>query len=164
MKCHTVRELVFHRIDNELQQHENAEFDAHVAVCESCAREYRLLSLPGRMAQGIPPMEPSPYFYQRLKANLEGEAQNLAGWQLFLGLARQVIPALAGVTLALLFVFAYFQFASNELDLYKDYDRVFITEDQPHPVFYEEGEITDEAVLSAIADQDFNYHRSRDMK
>jgi predicted anti-sigma-YlaC factor YlaD len=164
MKCHTVRELLFRRIDNELPGHESADFDAHLSACESCAREYRLLSLPRRIAQGITPIEPSPYFYQKLKANLDGEAQNAAGWQIFLGLARQVIPALAGVTLALLIVFAYFQFTGNELDLYRAYDRVFITEDQPHQMLSEEGEITDEAVLSTIADQHFNYHRSRDMK
>ena len=150
MKCHTVRELVFRRIDSELPEHESAEFDAHVAECESCAREYRLLSLPSRIARGIPAIEPSPYFYQKLKANLDGEAQNAAGWQIFLHLARQVIPALAGVTLALLSVFAYIQFAGNEPDLYREYNRVFISEDQPQHSFYEEGEITDEAVLSEL--------------
>lgn len=162
MKCTTVRELVFRRIDNELPEHESAEFDAHLVLCESCAREYRLLSLPSRLAKGIPPIEPSPYFYQKLKVNLDGEAQNTAGWLAFLGLARQVIPALAGVTLALLSVFAYIQFTGNKPDLYRAYDPVFISEDQPHQVFYEEGEITDEAVLSAIAEQDLN--RGRDMK
>jgi predicted anti-sigma-YlaC factor YlaD len=164
MKCPTVREWVFRRIDNELPEHECAEFDAHLAGCESCAREYRLLSLPRRMAQGIAQAEPSPFFYQRLRAHLEGEAQNAAGWQIFVGLARQVIPALAGVTLALLFVFAYFQITGSELDLYGAYDRIFITEDQPHPMFYEDGEITDEAVLTAIAEQDTGYHRAREMK
>jgi predicted anti-sigma-YlaC factor YlaD len=164
MKCHTVRELVFRRIDNELQEQESAEFDAHLSECESCAREYRLLSLPSRIAKGISPVEPSPYFFQRLAAKLEVEAQNAAGWQVFLRLARQVIPALAGVTLAVLFVFAYFQFTGNNFDLYRAYDRVFITEDQPRQMFYENVEITDEAVLQAIADQDSIYRRNRDMK
>jgi predicted anti-sigma-YlaC factor YlaD len=164
MKCHTMRDLVFRRIDDELDEHESAEFDAHLSICESCAREYRLLSLPSRIAKEIPPVEPSPYFFQKLTANLEGEAQNAAGWQLILGLARQVIPALAGVTLAVLFVFAYFQFTGNNFDLYRAYDRVFITEDQPRQMFYENVEITDEAVLQAIAEQDSSYHRNRDMK
>jgi predicted anti-sigma-YlaC factor YlaD len=164
MQCHTVRELVFRRIDNELHEQESAEFDAHLAACESCAREYRLLSLPSRMARGIPPVEPSPYFIQKLTANLEGEAQNAVVWQVFLGLARQVIPALAGVTLAVLFVFAYFQFTGNRFDLYRAYDRVFITEDQARPMFYDSGEITDDAVLQAIAEQNYSSRRSRDVK
>jgi hypothetical protein len=164
MKCNTVRELLFRRIDNELTDGQISEFDAHLAACEFCAREYRLLSLPSRIAQGIPPIEPSPFFFQKLKANLEGEARNVAGWQIFLHLARQVIPALAGVTLALLSVFAYIQFTGNESDLYRAYDRVFITEDQPHRIFTEEGEITDETVLSSIAEQDLSYHRDLDMK
>jgi predicted anti-sigma-YlaC factor YlaD len=164
MQCHTVRELIFQRIDNELHERENAEFDAHLAACEFCAREYRLLSLPSRMAQGIPQVEPSPYFFQKLTAKLQGEAQNAVGWQIFLKLARQVIPALAGVTLAVLFVFAYFQFTGNQFDIYRAYDRVFITEDQPRPLFYDSGEITDDAVLQAIAEQDYGSRRSRDMK
>jgi predicted anti-sigma-YlaC factor YlaD len=164
MKCHTVRELVFRRIDNELHEHESAEFDAHLSECESCAREYRLLSLPSRVAKIIPSVEPSPYFLQKLTARLEGEAQNAAGWQVFLRLARQVIPALAGVTLAVLFVFVYFQFTGNKFDLYRAYDRVFVTEDQPRQMFYENVDITDEAVLQAIAEQDSIYRRSRDMK
>ncbi len=164
MNCPTVRDLVFRRIDSELPAHESEEFDAHLAACDSCAREYRLLSLPSRMAQAIPSIEPSPYFYQKLKANLEGEALNAAGWQILVGLARQILPALAGVTLAVLLVFTYIRFKGNEPDLYRAYDRVFITEDQTHQMFSDDGEISDEAVLRAIAEPDSSSHRGRDVK
>jgi anti-sigma factor RsiW len=164
MKCATVRDLLFRKIDGELAELENAEFDAHLAGCAVCSREYRLLRLPNRIAQVIPPVEPSPFFYSRLRARIEGEAQNAAGWQIFVHLARQVIPALAGITLALLSVFAYIQFSGNEPDLYRAYDRVFISEDQPHRMLSQEGDITDESVLGAIAEQDSNYLRGLDLK
>ncbi len=164
MNCTTVRNLLIRKIDNELSELENAEFDAHLAECASCTREYRLLNLPNRIAQALPPIEPSPFFYRRLRMNLEGEAQRAAGWQIFFGMARQVIPALAGITLALLSVFAYVRLSGREPELYKAYDRVFITEEQPHGMLSGRGDITDETVLSAIAEGDSNHLRTLDLK
>jgi hypothetical protein len=164
MKCTAVRDLLFRKIDNELADPEKAELDEHLAKCASCSREYALLGFPGRIAQAISPLEPSPYFYQKLKINIDGEAQKAAGWQPIFGLARQVIPALAGITFALISVFFYFQMSGKEPDLYKAYDRVFITEDQPNRMLiYEQGEITDESVLSAIAERQLS-HRNRELK
>ncbi len=163
MKCTTVKELLFRQIDRELSEIDSAELNAHLDSCASCNREYGILSLPKRIAQTLPPVEPSPFFYQRLRSNIEGEAQTVAGWNIFTHLARQVIPALAGVTLALLTVFAYIQFTGSEPDLYKAYDRIFITEEQPHQML-SGGDITDESVLNAIAEQDTSHHRSLDRK
>jgi hypothetical protein len=164
MKCTAARELLFSRIDNELADLEKAELDPHLARCASCSREYALLSFPRLVAQAVAPPEPSPFFYQKLKINIEGEAQKAAGWQIIFDLARQVIPALAGVTLALLSVFVYFQVSGKEPDLYRAYDRVFITEDQPNRMLiYEQGDITDESVLNAIAEQQFS-HWDRELK
>ena len=69
MKCATVRDLFFRKIDGELAELENAEFDAHLAECAACSREYRLVSLPNRIAQVIPPVEPSPFFYPKLRTS-----------------------------------------------------------------------------------------------
>ena len=157
------KELLFRQIDQELSELETAELNAHLDICASCRQEYRILSLPGRIAQTLPPVEPSPFFYQRLRSNIEGEAQQVAGWNIFTHLARQVIPALAGITLALLTVFAYIQFTGSEPDLYRAYDRVFITEEQPHQML-SEGDITDESVLNAIAEQDASRRHNIDMK
>ena len=148
----------------KLTELEKAEFDAHVAGCAACSREYRMLNLPNRIAGAIPPVQPSPFFYRKLRMSIEAEAQSVAGRQVFLHLARQVIPALAGITLALLSVFAYVQFGGNKPDLYGAYNRVFITEDQPHRMFSDGAEITDESVLSALAEQDPNYRRNLDLK
>ncbi len=165
MECTAVRNMLYRRIDNELSDVEKAEFDAHLAVCPFCAREYRLLSLPSRMAKAIPPVTPSPFFYRKLSVSLEGEVEKAAGWQVFFGLARQVIPALAGVTLALLSVFAYIQLSGNEPDFYRTYDRVFITEDQPNQIMLAgQGDITDESLLRAIAERDSNHSRSNNRK
>ena len=164
MKCTAARDLLFRKLDNELQDSETAELDAHLAGCPACAREYGILALPNRVVQFAPPVQPSPFFYPKLRACIEGEAQKAAGWQVVLGLARQVIPALAGITLALLSVFAYFQIAGPKPDLYKAYDRVFIMEDQPHRMLAAgHGEITGETVLSAIAERE-NHSLNRDPK
>ena len=164
MKCTAVRDLIFRRIDNELSDAETADFDAHLANCVSCTREYKLLTLPTRMAQAIPPPEPSPFFYRKLSNQLEGEAKIAAGWQFIFGLARQIIPALAGVTLALLSVFAYVQLSGHEQDLYKVYDRVFVSEDQSHEMLSELGDPSNESVLSAIAERESSYRKSLDRK
>jgi len=165
MKCTAARDLLFRKIDNELSELEKAELDSHLAECASCSREYGIVSLPSRLAKVLPGLEPSPFFYRKLKMNLEGEAQRAAGWQAVFGLARQMIPALAGITLALLSVFVYFQLSGNEPDLYKAYDRVFISEDQPNRMLInEQGEISDESLLSAIAERVSNHRLSLDLK
>jgi hypothetical protein len=164
MNCTAVRNLLSRKIDNELSEFESASLDSHLSNCASCSREYRILSLPNRIAQAIPPLEPSPFFYSRLRTKLEGEVEKAAGWQAILGLAKQVIPALAGITLALLSVFAYVQFSRNQPDFYKFYDRVFVTEDQPHSMLFSDRGITDESVLTAIAERETNPRRSLDMK
>jgi anti-sigma factor RsiW len=144
---------LFRKIDGELPDAENAELDAHLARCSPCLREYRLLALPRRIAQAIPALTPPPYFYQKLKMCIEGEARTLAVWQAFFGLSRRVVPALAGITLALLSVFAYLQLQVPEPEIYRAYGTVFVTEDQPyHLLVAAQGNITDEGVLRAIAE------------
>ncbi|MBP1622157.1 MAG: hypothetical protein H6Q07_177, partial [Acidobacteria bacterium] len=79
--------------------------------------------------------------------------QGMAGWQLFWRLARQMVPALAGITLALLTAFAYLQLQSPKNDTYQDYRGVFFTEEPSHGMLAgDQGDITDASVLSAIAE------------
>jgi hypothetical protein len=163
MKCTAARDLLFRKIDGELYESEKAELDSHLAVCAYCSREYGIVSIPSTVGKVLPPIEPSPFFYTKLRAYLDGEVQRAAGWQGVFGLARQVIPALAGITLALLSVFIYFQLSGSEPDLYKAYDRVFISEDQPNRMLIYE-QITDETVLNAIAERESNHRRNLDMK
>jgi hypothetical protein len=158
MQCADARIWLFRKIDGELSDSEIRVLDTHLAQCPSCAREYGLLALPRRIAQANPELAPSPFFYQKLKMRIDVEASELAGWQVFWKLARQVVPALAGITLALLSVLAYFQFHSPEANFYRAYERILVTEEQPHQMLVsEQGDITDVSVLSAIAERESNH-------
>lgn len=158
MECAVARNWLSRKIDGELSESENRDFENHTAHCSSCAREYELLAFPRRMASEIPALAPSPYFYKKLRLRIESEAQGMAGWQLFWRLERQLVPALAGITLALLSAFAYLQLQGSKTDILQDYRGVFITEEQPHRMLAgEQGDITDASVLSAIAERQFAY-------
>ncbi len=154
MECTAVRVLLFRKIDGELSNSESAELDAHLAECASCMRELRLFSLPSRIAQAIPAPAPSPYFHQRLKRRIEGEAQSVAIWQMFFGPTRRIISAFAAITLALFSIFAYLQVSGSETDIYRAYEKVFMAEDELYQLImagYEK--ITDEGVLRSIAER-----------
>jgi predicted anti-sigma-YlaC factor YlaD len=154
MECTAIQNWLFRKIDGELSDHENEELIAHLARCASCAREYNLLALPQRLASTIPVIEPSPYFSRKLSARIADEANAGAFWQTILSPARRIVPALASITLLLLSIFAYTQLYNPNPDLYTAYARGFITDDQqPHQMLIA-GDITDESVLSAIADSE----------
>jgi len=76
-----------------------------------------------------------------------------------------MVPALAGIALALLLVFTYFQIYDPQVDLYRAYDGEFISEDQSHTMLIaDQGDITYESVLSAIAERESNYRRNQGLK
>lgn len=78
----------------------------------------------------------------------------MASWRIFWELTHHMVPALACITLALLSVLAYVQLNGPKADLYREYERVFITEEQPHQMLAsEQGDITDMSVLRAIAER-----------
>lgn len=78
----------------------------------------------------------------------------MATWQLFWRLSRRMIPAMAGITLALLSAFAYLQLQGSKAGAYQHYMRALITEEQPYRMLAgDQGDITGESVLSAIAEQ-----------
>lgn len=153
MKCAEVQIRLFRKIDGELSESEARDFDGHLAHCPSCKREYRLLAFPHRVAREIPPLASSPFFYNKLKLRIESETRKMAGWQLFWRLARQMIPALAGITLALITALFYVQLRSPKAEVFQDYKGVFLTEEPSHRLLAgEQGDITDASVLSAIAE------------
>lgn len=165
MKCNEARSWLSRRIDGELRDFENRELDRHLAQCARCASEYRLLMFPRRMAETTPSITPSPFFYQKLRARIESESQWIANWQPFGKLARQMIPALAGITFALLSVFAYHQLRGSDDDLYRAYNRVFISESLSHQVLVPEQEgITNKNVLNTIAEREFSHMLNRGME
>lgn len=154
MKCTAMRTLMLRKLDHELSESERKSLDAHLEQCAECAREYALLSLPRRIARTVSPPAPSPYFDQKLRAGIEIEAQSVAVLQTFFGLARRLIPSMAAVTLALLSVFAYFQVHDPQADLHTAYEKMFIGENLPlRMMITEQRNITDESILSAIANR-----------
>jgi len=164
MRCTVVQGELFRSIDGELSDSEKMDLNAHLAACESCRREYQILMLPSRLVRGAPEIRPSPYFFRKLSAQIEAEAQNVRVWQIALGAVRHLVPALAAITLALLSVFAYLQLRGPEIDPYRAYG-VFLSEEQPERMLVaEQGEITNESVLSAIADREANHGRNQGLK
>jgi anti-sigma factor RsiW len=154
MDCKIAQEKLFRRIDGELPDTDISELDDHLAQCSSCQREYSLLTLPQKLAQKMAPITASPFFYRKLQLHIEEEAQNFEGWQVVRGLARKMVPALAGITLALFSVFAYFQMQAPQSELLGSYDRVFSSDDQSHRMLVaEQKDITYESILKAIAER-----------
>ena len=154
--CNQARTWMFRHLDGELTPRDEQGLQTHVGSCSACARELRILSLPRRLAATIPVLEPSPFFYQRLRAQLDAAEgrQNVTIWQIVLGLSRQVVPALASITLALVSLFMYTQLhtPSNES---MAYDGIFITEERPQTVEIADfGDVTDETILRALAESD----------
>jgi hypothetical protein len=161
MDCSNARSWIFRRLDGDLSAEESARLDAHIAVCSDCARDLKLLLIPRRIAQALPGLKPTPFFYTRLRARIaESENQSITIWQIILMLSRHMVPALAAITLALLSVFAYFQFSEPQPDVYQAYDRIFMSGDRPQRmVIADQGDITDESVLQAIAEEDTTHRQ-----
>ncbi len=155
MECNEIRDWLFRKIDGELSEKENEDLNAHLAQCVACAREFNLLALPQRIASTIPAFEPSAYFSRKLSASIATEAQNNSFWLAILNPARRIVPALACITLLFLSVFVYFQLSSPKTDLYKAYERVFISEDQANPMLIK-GDIPDENIMRALYALDLN--------
>ena len=158
MECSDIRNRLFLKIDDELSDAENEELSSHLAQCESCNREYRLLNLPHRITQAMPSFTPSPFFYPQLRTRIEEEAQKIIGRKSFWGLARQTIPTLAGITLVLFSVFAFLEMRGPEADLHQAYESVFANDYQSQQMLTSaQVDISSESVLTAIAEKQFNH-------
>jgi hypothetical protein len=165
MKCAKVRKLMLRKIDHELSESEDRVLGQHMEGCTRCIREYEMLSLPHRLAQKLPPLETSPYFYRKLRIHIENEAQNIAMLQQFFSLARKIIPSLAAITLALLSIFAYFQLNNPKDDLYSAYEQILTGEDIHNSMMLTgQRNITDVSILRAIARQETQRNTSYEMK
>jgi hypothetical protein len=158
MECAKARKQLFRKIDDELSKIESEELDLHLSNCSSCEMEHRILSLPRAISQASTPIVPSPYFYPKLMKRIESEAQGADGWQAISWMIRRIIPALAGITLALLSLFAYFQTTGADVELYSAYESVFVDQaQQPRTLHFKQGDVTDANVLSAIVERDSSH-------
>ena len=155
MDCSVARTSIFRSVDGELSVREQEQLQGHVDACASCNRQLKILLLPRRIGRVLPAFEASPFFFQRLRAQL-AESQSLTIWQFVLGLSRQMVPALAVLTLVLVSVFAYSQLGTTDGDVYQAYDMIFMSGDRPARMVIAEpdDDITEEAVLRSIAEDD----------
>lgn len=152
LKCSEARELLFHLMDDELSGGRRSLLHAHLSNCPSCTREWKLLTLPRRIGRSIPALEPSPFFYTKLRARLERERQAVTIWQILLGMSSQVVSAMATVALVIISLFAYYEFRGPRMDLYQAYDSIFMSGDRPSRMVIAD-EVTDESVLHALAEK-----------
>lgn len=153
MDCRKIRTLLDRIPDDDLITSEREEVDAHLAACLSCAREYAIVTLPGRIRRVLPIPEPSPFFYSRLAARLRAESQGVNIWQIVQQLARHMVPALAVLTLILVSVFAYVEMSGPPVDMYQAYDSLFIPADMAQRmIITDPADITNETVLRALAE------------
>jgi len=155
MNCREAGKWMSRRIDGELPRAQADLLDEHMSSCPSCTREVRLLTIPRRIGRSLPVLEPSAYFYQRIRANLELEAVRNAFWKIVMGLSRQVVLPLGAVTLMLITAFLYAQLSVPRADVYQTYDRIFAPVSHPEQIVRaERGEITDDVVLYTLAEQE----------
>jgi hypothetical protein len=155
MECIISRQLLYRKLDEDLPEDERLLLDLHFSKCPACAREYRLLQLPLRLSRAMPILKPSPFFYSRLKARLAEEDRGLALGQIILGLSRQVIPALAAITLVLLSLFAYLEMHDPKSDVISAYDWIFTSGDRAQIMLIaDQNELTDENILLSISEQE----------
>jgi hypothetical protein len=155
MDCSKAQSQLTKYLDHELAAMDEEYLQHHLAECVVCSREMKLLTLPRRISKEIPQLEPSPYFYQRLRARLESESRSVNIWQIMVGISHRLVPAMAAITLALLLAFSYFQLVPPQADVVQAYDNIFMSGDRPQRmVIADHSEITDESVLQAIAEED----------
>ena len=153
MNCSDIRPWILGSIDGELSAQDHEQLNAHLLRCAGCAREMKILLLPQRLARALPACKPSPFFYQKLRVRLNAEAQTVSIWQIVPGLSRQLVPVLATITLALISVFAYLELQPPEADIYQAYDMIFMGDNPQRMVIADQGEITEESVLHAMAEE-----------
>jgi len=155
MNCRDAGKWLSRRIDGELSRAQTNLLDEHLSACPSCTRELRLLEIPRRAGRFLPVPQISPYFYRRIKANLEPEVRRNAFWQIVMGLSRQVVLPLGAVTLMIITAFLYAQLSVPKSDVYQTYDRIFTPNSRPEQIIRaERGDITDDVVLYTLAEQE----------
>jgi len=148
MNCREAGNRLFRMMDAELDGAEAELLRAHLSSCPLCTREYRMMTVPRRVARLLPVLEPTPFFYQKLRARLQLCDRSISFWQIVMGLSRQIVPALATVTLVLLGTFIYYQVAAPQADFHQVYDGIFVSPDQQEQyVLVDQGEITDDVVF-----------------
>lgn len=161
MDCKGMEKLLL-RLPEELAEAERRALESHVRNCSVCASEWRLAGLARRIGSVLPVPELSPFFATRVLAGIREESRGAAPWQAVLALSRHMIPALAAVTLLFISIFAYTELSPPAVDLYQTYESMFSPAERTQlTVIADPGGITDESIMRALAEEDYQMQLSR---
>ena len=106
MKCKDLKKSLVFFLENELAEERRAEIESHLKSCPDCARLLEEFSQLWEGAQQRERIQPSPYFWTRLKQRIIGYEEGkkpVLGW--IGGLIRSTRPAVAvAATLVCIFL------------------------------------------------------------
>lgn len=95
-ECEAIAEELVAYADGELDHATHGRVDAHVGVCLACRRELSRLAKVDAALRGLPRLEPSADFAERLRERLEREAAvEPVGRRPWVRAAQWGLPALA---------------------------------------------------------------------
>ena len=75
MKHREIRKKLLRYIDGELPQDDKEEIQLHLEHCEQCRKDVQSLSGVWKLSQSIERMQPSPFLWNKISAQLEGKTQ-----------------------------------------------------------------------------------------
>jgi anti-sigma factor RsiW len=80
MNCQSIREQFDERLDGRLAQSQQAAFDAHIAACADCCREWRAYAAAWEVIERQPGIEPSHGFVERTLRRLDERPAVVRSW------------------------------------------------------------------------------------
>ena len=75
MNCQEAELLFIDHLDNTLSSQVSGELSQHIHNCASCSAQFAQLTATYRLIEQEKEMPVNPFFYTRVKARLEAEAQ-----------------------------------------------------------------------------------------
>ena len=73
MKCREFKKWIGEYVDGELTSVLKADFDCHMAECQSCRKSYESIAEAWESLKGLPETEPSPAFVSRFWTRVAAE-------------------------------------------------------------------------------------------
>ncbi len=110
IKCDKACEMISPYIDGQLEADEAKVFEAHIAVCGDCRREYEEIKTTVAALGNIGEVELPPYFNTKLKAALAIESETRNNRSRLVGLIRYfriLVPAAAVIAVFVFIGTAY---------------------------------------------------------
>ena len=153
MDCTIARSWLFRLLDEELSPAERDRLQVSSRLLSVLHQGMEdTVRSPGASEDRSRHSNRPPSFMHACGHAWREKSQSITIWQIILGLSRQIVPALATVTLVIISLFAYLEFRGPKADFYQAYDSIFLSGDRPSRMVIAE-EITEESVLHALAEK-----------